>query len=140
MALLFSILEQKRSDFVFSRTSSKSKPVVNSSSKSGSGGGSRLPTPPEGDDRDPKKSGIQRTAEDVINHFKKLKKEGWEFYKKDKNGHKAYRNNKTGEIRYNDNLHNEVECFDKHGRHTVRDPVTDSILDKPQHRFPDWLK
>jgi hypothetical protein len=134
---LFDILEQNRRDLIFSRSSSKPKPVVSSSSRASGGGTSAQP--PEGDDGD-KKGRIQRTAEDVINYFKKLKQEGWKFYRSDRSGHKAYKNEKTGEIKYNDNMHNEIECFDKSGRHTVRDPVTDELLDKPQHRFPDWLK
>jgi hypothetical protein len=94
---------------------------------------------PNLDPDDPKKNRIQRTAEDVINYFKNLKKEGWEFFKK--SGHRtAYKNNKTGEIRYNDDLHHEIECFDKRGRHSVRDPITNDFLNKPQHQFPDWLK
>jgi hypothetical protein len=88
---------------------------------------------------DPKKERIQRSAEDVFNYVQKMKKEGWEFL--GRNGEKrAYINRKTGEIRYNDNTHNEIECFDSSRRHSVRDPVTDELLDKPRHQFPDWLK
>jgi hypothetical protein len=97
-------------------------------------------SPQQDPDNDPNRGRIQRKAKDVINYFKKLKEEGWEFFKSDRKGHRAYKNNETGEIRYNDNLHHEVECFDRQGRHTVRDPVTDNILNKPQHQFPDWLK
>jgi hypothetical protein len=108
---------------------------------SGGGGGGGSSTQPPGGDGDPKKNRIQRTAEDVVNYFKKLKEnKNWKFHRKDTSGHRAYRNDKTGEIRYNDNLHHEVECFDKCGNHSVRDPVTDNILNKPQHQLPNWLK
>jgi hypothetical protein len=109
--------------------------VVASSSKSSSGSGEST-RPPKKDDEDPKKSRIQRTAEDVRNHFKKLKGEGWEFL--GRNGEKrAYINRRIKEIRYNDDTHNEIECFDSSKRHSVRDPITNELLDKPQHLFPN---
>jgi hypothetical protein len=114
--------------------------VVSSLSKPTSGSSGPSAQPPEGaEETDPKKSRIQRTAENVINYFKKLKQEGLEFL--GRNGEKrAYINRQTKEIRYNDDTHNEIECFDSSRRHSVRDPITNQLLDKPQHQFPNWLK
>lgn len=85
---------------------------------------------------------VCRTELDLFNYFQRLKKQAnWRFYRKSPDGkHTAYINSKTGEIRYNDNLHNEVECFDRHHKHSVLDPVTEQVLNKPPHSFPNWLK
>jgi hypothetical protein len=136
-------LKRKWTDFAPFGSSKKSKTVVSSSAKaSGGGGGGGSSTQPPGCAGDPKKNRIQRTAEDLEVYFKKLKKDkDWKFYRKSYDRkHTAYRNDKTGEIRYNDNLHNEVECFTKQRKHSVRDPLTDNLLDKPAHEFPGWLK
>jgi hypothetical protein len=117
----------------------KSSSTSKISGHTGRSNGSMLPQ--QDPDNDPKKGRIQKNAEDVINYFKKLKREGWEFHRKSPNKrHTAYINRTTKEIRYNDNLHNEVECFDKRGNHSVRDPITNELLNKPPHQLPDWLK
>jgi hypothetical protein len=70
------------------------------------------------------KERIQRTRDDMNNHFNELKKdrENWEHKYKD--GKVLYMNKTTNEIRYGDYLHNEIESFGKNGEHRVIDPVT----------------
>jgi hypothetical protein len=102
----------------------------------------------DGGDRTPKvgptpKEWVRRTPEDVINHFKELKKDpNWQKFRKAPDGKSAYRNEITKEVRYRDDTHNEIESFSKDGQHVVIDPVTgEKILSKcGKHKLPDWLK
>jgi hypothetical protein len=77
------------------------------------------------------KEWIQRTPEDVKNHFEKLKGSAdWVRSKED--GKQVYRNIHTGEKRWPDHLHNEIEC-NKGNKAWIIDPVTGKILDKEGH-------
>jgi hypothetical protein len=88
----------------------------------------------DGKDHTPKvnsapKERIQRTKEDVINHFNELKKDGsWRFNNEDK----TYVNETSGEKRWADYLHNEIEC-NEGNKAWVIDPVTGKVLDKKGH-------
>jgi hypothetical protein len=115
---LFSAIEQKRSDHALFRASPKSKPVVKSSSKHASGGGSRNPMPPNGDDEDPKKERKVDTHEDR-DAFIKSRVESGEFKKlhgirsgkptwKSNDGTKFYQKTKEGW---------EIEVYDSDGNH-----------------------
>ena len=122
-----------------SASGKKSSTSTSSRSNINSGGGSAMPPDPE---KEQEKSRVQRTAEDVVNYFKELKRDAnWRYFKSDGRGYTAYRNTKTKEIRYQDFTHNEIECFDKKGNHSVRDAITDQIIPgKPAHPLPKWLK
>ncbi len=124
---------------IFERSSKKPSTSISSRDTMNSSGGSAVPPDPE---KEPEKSRVRRTAEDVVNYFKELKRDAnWRYFKSDGRGHTAYRNTKTKEIRYQDFTHNEIECFDKKGDHSVRDAITDQIIPgKPAHPLPKWLK
>jgi hypothetical protein len=77
------------------------------------------------------KERIQRTPQDVTNHFKELKKDpSWVPSKED--GKKVYKNRLTGEKRWPDLFHNEIEC-NNGNKSWVIDPVTGKVLDKKGH-------
>jgi hypothetical protein len=77
------------------------------------------------------KERIQRTPQDVTNHFKFLEESG-DWKHKVKDGKKIYTNTKTKEKRWPDLFHNEIEC-NKGNKSWVIDPVTGRVLDKKGH-------
>jgi hypothetical protein len=78
------------------------------------------------------KERIQRTPQDVTNHFKELKKNEWKVDQIHPKYGKIYKNKSTGEKRWGDFLHNEIEC-NLNGKAWVIDPVTGRVLDKKGH-------